>query len=368
MKPCVPDNLPVELNLKNIIEPVGKANRAIANYNGTLQGIINPNVLLSPITVQEAVLSSKIEGTQATLVEVLEHEAGNKFEDHKSSDIKEIINYRHALLIAEQSVCERPLSMSLMKELHAILMDSVRGEDKNPGEFRKEQNWIGKRGCSIEEARFVPPSVVVMISALENLEQFIASNFYDPLIQLAIVHAQFEIIHPFNDGNGRIGRMIIPLFLFQKNVLQKPVFYLSEYLERNDTDYRDGLLSITENNNWEQWIIFFLNAIEIQAKKNSEKAQKIHTLFEKMKEEFPRITNSKYSLSALDTLFSKPIINSTDFFKLSSIPTKLTATNILKALQEEGILKLTRQGKGQTPSTYAFKELINIAEGRKVLN
>ena len=369
LKPCVPNNLPLtELNWEKLIPLMSKANISLARYDGTLEGIINSAVLLSPITVREAVLSSRIEGTQASLVDVLQHEAGEGFEEDKERDIQEIINYRKALLLAEQHLEERNITLSLIKELHEVLMNSVRGKDKTPGQFRTDQNWIGKVGSTIEEARFIPPAPITMQSSLDNLEEFISNDFPDTLVQLAIIHAQFEIIHPFNDGNGRLGRMLIPLFLYQKKVLQRPVFYLSEYLEANDQEYRDKLLAITDNNDWDGWIEFFLQAIQTQAEENSEKAKKIHNLYETMKITFSEVTNSKFSLMALDTLFTRPIINGTDFFEMSKISTKVTSYSILKNLTEAKIIKILRQGKGQSPSVYAFPELINIAEGRKVFS
>jgi len=366
MKPCIPDLLPIDLDWGSLVEHISQATIGVARYDGTLDGILNPAVLLSPVTAKEAVLSSKIEGTQATLIEVLEHEAGEEFEEEKEKDIQEIINYRRALLVAEKYLADRSLSLSLLRELHDILMDSVRGKDKNPGAFRTDQNWIGKPGCSIDEARFVPPNYQTMLSSLDNLEKFIGDDYKDPLVQLAIIHAQFEIIHPFNDGNGRLGRMLIPLFLYQKKVLQRPVFYLSEYLEKNDDEYRDRLLSVTKDGDWQEWILFFLNAIKIQSEINIKKAKMIHDLYERMKIAFSETTGSKYSLQVLDTFFSKPIINTTDFFKRSQISTTTTAFNILKSLEDAEIIRKLRQGRGQLPTLYVFPELINISEGKNV--
>lgn len=364
-KPCVPDTLPFEVEWKSLVSLVGQAGRAIARYDGTLEGIVNSAVLLSPITLKEAELSSKIEGTQATLVEVLQHEAGEEYEEEKNRDIKEIMNYRTALLIAEEYLEDRPLSLALIRELHEILMDSVRGKDKKPGAFRDNQNWIGKPGDPIERARFVPPEPLVMEASLDNLQNFMAGEFEDPLVQLAIIHAQFEIIHPFNDGNGRLGRMLIPLFLYQKKVLQRPVFYLSEFLEEHDEEYRDRLLAITEDGDWQGWISFFLKATMIQAERNTDKAKKIHELYERMKAEFIDVTNSKYALTALDAFFSQPIIRATDFYEKVGV-TKVTGHNILKALREAGLITVSREGRGQTAAVYVLPELINVSEGRTV--
>lgn len=365
-QPFIPDDLPIDFKWDGLVGLVSQANRAIARYDGTLNGIVNSAVLLSPITANEAVLSSRIEGTHATLGEVLEHEAGQEFEEEKEKDIQEIMNYRRALLVAEKHLQEREISLSLLKELHMILMSSVRGENKNPGEFRRDQNWIGKPGRPIEEARFVPPDPLVMQASLDNLEEFISKSGEDPIVQMAIIHAQFEIIHPFNDGNGRLGRMLIPLYLSQSGVLQRPVFYLSEFLEENDAEYRDRLLAITDEGDWYGWIQFFLKGVVVQAERNTQKAEKIHELYVRMRGEFSDITNSKYASAALDTFFSKPIINASDFHQLSEIPTKVTSNNILNALKKAKLIKIIKEGKGQSPSVYVMPELINISEGKTV--
>jgi Fic family protein len=365
-KPCLPDRLPIEsLDWQKLSAHTSKAMLELARYDGTLNGIVNPEVLLSPITNREAVLSSQIEGTQATLVEVLKHEAGEIYSEAKRGEIKEIINYRTALLTGERYLEKTNISLKLIREMHAILMDGVRGADKTPGQFRDIQNWIGTKGSKIEEARFVPPAPLIMRDGLESLENFIGSDYSDPLVQLAITHAQFEILHPFNDGNGRVGRMLIPLFLYQKRVLQRPMFYLSEYLEENDQEYRDRLLSITKDGNWQGWVEFFLDAIQIQSKRNNTKAKSIHDLYERMKPRFRDVTRSQYSQAALDAFFNRPIINSGDFIKLSGITNRATANGILTHLVNAKLIFLVKAGSGKSPSVYAFTELISITEGRK---
>ncbi len=365
--PCIPDALPLDgLDWKRLAGYTSKAMLALARYDGTLAGMVNAAVLLSPITTQEAVLSSRIEGTQASLTELLKHEAGEAYSEEKQGDIKEVMNYRRALLMAEQSLQERPVTLQLIRELHALLMTDVRGGDQTPGAFRTTQNWIGKKGTPIEEARFVPPAPMVMRDALENLQEYIASDDIDPLVQLAVVHAQFEIIHPFNDGNGRLGRMLIPLLLYQKGVLQRPMFYLSEYLEEADEVYRSRLLAVTDDGDWQGWIEFFLQALHQQAIKNAEKAQQIHGLYEDMKTRFVDITHSQYAVAALDAFFTRPIINSGDFLSLSRMENRGTANTLLRSLVSEGLIRVIREGAGRRAAIYAFPALINISEGRPV--
>ncbi|KTD72468.1 Fic family protein [Legionella tucsonensis] len=366
-RPHIPDTLPIgNLDWESINAYSSKASLSIARYDGTLAGMINAAVLLSPITNREAVLSSKIEGTQASLVEVLQEEAGEKFDDAKMGDIKEIRNYRHALLLAEEYILQRPISLQLIRQLHEVLMEDVRGGDKTPGAFRKEQNWIGKKGTPIEQARYIPPEITIMKEALDNLEQFVRSDYQDPLVQLAIIHAQFEIIHPFLDGNGRLGRMLIPLFLYQKGVLQRPMFYLSEYLEANDSLYRDKLLAVTEQGDWLSWIQFFLAAIYEQSEQNIKKAKSIHALYDRMKAEFSTATNSQYAIAILDTFFAKPIINASDVAKNSGIENRGTANTLLKLLDSHQLIKQIKPSQGRNPAIYAFPSLLNIAEGKKI--
>lgn len=365
--PCIPDTLPIgQLDWQRLAAFSSKATLAVARFDGTLAGMVNAAVLLSPITNREAVLSSRIEGTQASLVEVLQHEAGETYGEEKQWDINEIINYRRALLMGEQALAERPISLPLIRELHARLMEDVRGGDQTPSAFRSIQNWIGKPGCTLEQARFVPPAPLVMQDAMENFAQYVLADDTDPLVQMAVIHAQFEIIHPFKDGNGRLGRMLIPLFLYQKGVLQRPMFYLSEYLEQKDDEYRDRLLAITVEGDWQGWIEFFLVALHQQAERNTEKAKSIHALYDEMKQSFIDATHSQFALPALDAFFSRPIMNASDFIRLSGVDNRGTANGLLRSLHQADLIQLLRPGSGRRPAIYAFSALLNISEGRQV--
>ena len=240
MKPFTPHKLPiVQLKWEPLIPLMGRANRALAEFSGVLYGLSNPDVLLAPLTTQEAVLSSKIEGTQATFGEVLEYEAGSEPEQPaRREDIQEILNYRKAMRQAEDELKTRPFNLNLLLALHSTLLDSVRGQNKGRGRFRVEQNWIGAPGSTIETAQFVPPAPgEVLQQALYAWERYYHEDAPDPLVQLAVVHAQFEILHPFLDGNGRLGRILVPLFLHEKGILGSPVFYLSQYLEAHRDAY-----------------------------------------------------------------------------------------------------------------------------------
>lgn len=370
MKPFIPDNLPLDcLDWTAHVTLIGRANAALARYDGILQGIVNPAVLLSPLTTQEAVLSSRIEGTQASMEEVLEFEATprEKITPEKRADIQEIINYRLAMNVAVAKLQERPLCLNLIKELHAILLRSVRGKNKSPGEFRRSQNYIGPPGCSIEEATFVPPSPDNLLAALYNWEKYLHVEEKDRLVQLAVAKAQFEIIHPFLDGNGRLGRMLIPLFLFARNLLSKPMFYMSAYLEEHREVYYRRLRAISEEGDWNGWVAFFLTALTEQAEQNTKKVKAIIDLYEGLKGRVVDITHSQYAVQALDAIFSQPIFRSTQFQQLASIPTRPTTMLILNKLEEAGILKVQEEGKGRRPALIVFPDLINLAEGNKVV-
>ncbi len=367
MEPYVPQALPPpNLDLARIIRKVGPANSALARYDGLLQSVINPSVLLSPLTNREAVLSSKIEGTQATVDEVLEYEAGIGFTGEKAHDIQEIVNYRKTLVLASEALAHQPITLGLIRQMHEALMDSVRGHDKTPGAFRVDQNWIGAPGTPIEQATFVPPSPLQLLDHLQSWEAYLSAGDIDVLVQTAIVHAQFELLHPFKDGNGRIGRLLIPLFLYQKRALASPMFYMSEYLETNRDAYYARLRGISQHGDWDGWIEFFLDAVVEQARANIARAQAIKGLYEHMKGQITELTRSPYAIAVLDTLFDRPIFQSSDFVERSGIP-KPTALPFLRRLREAGILHVLREHRGQQPGIFAFRDLLNRAEGRDVL-
>lgn len=357
---------PARLDLEVLFPLVGPANAAVARYEGVLAGVPNPNVLLSPLTAREAVLSSKIEGTQVTLGEVLEFEAqGQLFDEStpKKADAREVLNYRAALNEATRLMAELPLSQRLIKEAHRVLMDGVRGRSKDPGEYRRIPNWLGPEGCTIEQARFVPPGADDLDLRMSDWERFIHADTPDRLVQLAIVHAEFEAIHPFLDGNGRLGRLMIPLFLFAHGLLSRPNFYLSEYLEQNRDEYYDRLLAVSREGAWTEWVVFFLKGIIAQAEDNTQKAQAILRLHEEKRDWVVEATHSQYAVRALDWIFQRPIFATPDFVQSAQIPGP-TARGLVRTLRDNGLLREIVAGSGRAPSIYAFPELLNIAEGR----
>lgn len=370
MKPFIPQKLPIRnIAWEPLIPLVGRANRSLALYEGTLYGVPNPEVLLSPLTTQEAVLSSRIEGTQATLGDVLKFEAGEEPEpESRRHDILEIINYRKALRHAEAALKVRPFNLNLLLKLHAILLDSVRGRDKGRGQFRKIQNWVGVPGTPIERADFVPPDPTVMKQALDDWERYYHADRPDPLVQLAVVHAQFEIIHPFLDGNGRIGRILIPLFLHEKGLLSRPMFYLSAYLEEHRDEYIQRLRALgREGDAWNRWIAFFLRALDEQARANAIKARAIIDLYESLKKRVIALTHSQYAVPLLDWIFERPLFQSGHLgFGAERPPSRQAIAHLLRLLREDGILRVIREGRGRRAQVLALAELINLCEGKEV--
>jgi Fic family protein len=252
-----------------------------------------------------------------------------------------------------------------VRELHRILLDSVRGKDKTPGEFRKDQNWIGKYGCTIEQASFVAPNPLQLSDFLHAWEGYLDSDDMDFLLQTAVVHAQFELLHPFKDGNGRIGRILIPLFLYQKKVLSQPMFYLSWYLESHREEYYARLKGISSDHDWNGWIAFFLQAVVAQANANGERVAEILRLYEDMKDQIHKITHSQYTVHLLDALFDRPIFDSSHLVRHTAIPATSVKSFIPK-LKKEGILTEIRPASGRQPAILAFGRLLNITEGKYV--
>jgi len=360
MHPFIPHELPIKnLDWSKFVSLIGEANRELAKFDSLLSSIPEPNILLSPLTTNEAVLSSRIEGTQATLEDVYKFEATPKERTAKYDDIQEIINYRRAISEASEKLNTLPLSSRLIKEIHKTLLSGARGKNNTPGKFRTGQVYIGQMGTDIGSATFVPPEPQTIPEHFSNFEKYIHFNEKDVLVQLAIVHAQFEIIHPFGDGNGRTGRIIMPLFLYYKNIISSPNFYLSEFFEKDRNSYNSGLNSISKTGRWEDWIAYFLNAIIVQSAINRKKVESILTLHKDMMDSVQNITHSQYTHKVVDFLFSNPWFDTIKFREESNVP-KSATSRILRILSTNNILKLARKGSGRRPSLYIFPGLLKI--------
>ena len=351
-----------------LIPLLGPASAAVARYDGVLAAIPNADVLLSPLVTQEAVLSSRIEGTQATMGEVLEFEADaskRELSEERRDDIREVLNYRRAMRGAEEALVKLPLSLRVIRQMHRALLDGVRGAGKAPGRLRRVPNWIGPAGCSMEEARFVPIPAGHLAQALSVWERYIHEDPPDRLVQLAMLHAEFEALHPFLDGNGRLGRMLIPLFLWQQKLIQQPRFYMSAFLEANRDVYYERLLAVSRDDDWTGWCRFFLHGVNEQAQENLRKAQAILELYETLKPRVVKWTHSQYAIHALDWFFARPLFRSTDFITSSSIPDP-TARRLLTQVKKANLIRELRPGVGRRAAVLCFPDLLNIAEGEDV--
>ncbi len=362
---------PGALNWERLIPLIGPANAGLARYDGLLTAIPNAQVLLAPLTTQEAVLSSKIEGTIVTMAEVLEVEAGVQsaaLTEPKRQDVEEVLNYRSAMRACVAALEDRSLSQQLLRSAHGLLLRGVRGRDKMPGSYRTIQNWIGPSGCAVEQASFVPIGPEYVGIGMDSWEKYLNSTTeLDVLVQLAVLHVEFEAIHPFLDGNGRLGRMLIPLFLYQRKMLSSPDFYISGYLETNGDEYRERLRIVSEQNDWTGWCEFFLKGIREQAAENERRARAILDLYERIKLRAVEITHSQHAIRAVDFLFRTPIFSGPVFTNASGIP-RPTAGRILTRLRQDRIVRPIIQGRGRRPGVFAFRELIDVAEGRKAMN
>lgn len=358
--PFLPPPLPPDsIEWPKLIPLMGEANREITRFDTKLDSLGNPALLLSPLQTQEAFISSKIEGNEATLAEVLQFEADPSAKTEKYGDIEEILNYREALRYGEVSLTDHTFGVSLIQEMHKILMRGVRGKNKEPGAFREKQNWIGKKGCSMEEATYLPPYHWDVLPCIRQLTEYYHTTERDALIQIALIHAQFEMIHPFLDGNGRIGRLIIPLFLHDKQVIQRPTFYISSYMEKTRDEYYALLLAISKEDAWEPWIEYFLRAVIAQSKASSQKVTEIQSLYDQKKQIVSETTNSRYAIQTLDYLFSYPIFSAPHFERLTKIGLS-NVTRMISRLESQGMITIVRPGSGRQPSIYVFRELYNI--------
>ncbi|HBU06933.1 MAG TPA: cell filamentation protein Fic [Candidatus Magasanikbacteria bacterium] len=360
-KPHNLNKLPVKIDYDQLIGKITEAHRAIASLDSLLNALPNPTLLGRTMQTKEAVESSRIEGTEATINEVLEYEAiADKKEDTtKKKDINEVLNYRQALNLGIKSLETLPISENLIKKLHATLLKSGRGANKAPGEFRKVQVYIGRPGASITEASYIPPTANEIIPLFSNLEKYLNSNEEkDKLVQIAIAHYQFEAIHPFLDGNGRVGRLIISLFLYEKKLLSHPFLYLSEFFEEHRQYYYELLRGVSEKQDWISWIKFFLEALSTQAKKAESTGKEILKLHTSYKEKITEI-NSIYANNLLDAIFIRPIFTTASLRKYVKIKNTQTFFSLITKFVNAGILKEANPKK-QRNKVYVFPELIKL--------
>lgn len=362
MKPHIPLPFPPDdISLEPLVALIGKANACLSRYDGLLESLVNPKILLSPLLMKEAELSSRIEGTIATAKEVYQQEAGEEFEPDKAADIQEIINYRHTLRTAGDAIKEKPISLQLIRRMHETLMWGVRGQDKNPGRFRTTQNWIGPKGCKLEEANYVPPPPAIITELLEGFAAFVnlSDEKVDPIVQTALMHAQFELIHPFDDGNGRIGRLLIPLLLTQKRSLVSPSLYMSGYLESNRDAYYGALGAISKSGEWSVWIEFFLRAVIDQCDSKLNLVRRIIGLYEKKKHQLTSLLRTDQTIHILDLLFDRPVFRAAELHERLKIQ-RQRAAQYLRILKGAGVVTEIREARGRRSAILSFDELWQI--------
>lgn len=310
----VPNPLPPKVTYdETIVQLLSEANRNLGNLNGVGTQLPNPALLIIPYVRKEAVLSSRIEGTQSSLSDLFYFEAVRREQQKKEAgrtDILEVYNYVKALDYGIKRLETLPISLRLIKEIHAILMKGVRGQHLTPGEFRRSQNWIGPGGCTLNDATYVPPPVEEMKEALSDLEKFVHNReALDGLIQCAVMHYQFESIHPFLDGNGRIGRLLTILFLCERQYLKYPILYLSAYFERNRTLYYERLLAVSQKGDWPGWIKLFLKAIADESRDAVDNSKAVLTLLEDYRKRVEQKRPSLYVFKLLDVISRNPYIS-----------------------------------------------------------
>jgi Fic family protein len=359
----IPAPLPPEPPLKND-EEIGRllsdADRALGRLDGVASILPNADLFVAMYVRHEAVLSSQIEGTQSTLEDVLEFEADPQSADHPT-DVHDVVNYVRAINFGLARLSTLPLSLRLIREIHGELMRDTRGAERNPGEFRRSQNWIGPAGSTLNRAIFVPPPPHEMQTALNEFETFLHDRTSLPvLIQCAFAHAQFETIHPFLDGNGRVGRLLITFLLCERTVLRLPLLYLSYYLKAHRSEYYDRLTAVRHDGDWEGWVKFFLKGVFEVSQGATETARAILELREKhralISERFP---SSAIGLRLLDYLYQSPLIKvrtAEEHLDCSYV----TAANLIQEMEQAGILKETTGRRRNR--LYRYQPYLNLFE------
>ena len=353
---------PQNLDYGKIVNSLLKATDALARYDQMLKNMHNSEILLAPLRNQEAVISSRMEGTISTMDEILKFEADseNDLEEAKNvrSEVFETILYQRALLNAQRAMKDGyPLSQHLIKTLHQQLLSFGRGAQKSPGQYKSEQNYLADK--IKQKVLFTPISPEKLNDGLERLFTYIKDSSDPILIKTALMHLEFEALHPFQDGNGRIGRMLITLLLWSSGTISEPHFYVSGYMEEHKDEYIDTMRNVSENNNWEAWCTFFLNAIEKQAIRNLAIAESIKNLYEDMKPIFSDALSSKWSVNALDYIFTNPIFRNNRFTSKSGIPGP-TAARFTRILLEKELIRTLEESSGRRPALYAFEPLLKL--------
>jgi Fic family protein len=353
-----PNSLPPAIDWnERLVRSLSKADQLLGRLAGEGQRLPNPHVLIRPFIRREAVFSSRIEGTQSTLGELLAAEAGAT-PNRSPEDLREVANYVVALEYGIERLKTLPLSLRLVRELHEKLMDGVRGDHATPGEFRRTQNWIGRPGCTLSDASYVPPPPDMLLEHLGKWEEFLHDDSIPPVVQAALLHYQFEAIHPFIDGNGRVGRLLITLFLCARRVLPEPLLYLSAFFEATRADYYDGLRAVTEKGDWNNWISYFLNGVARQSEDALSRTLRINKLMTDWQSSFAG-TGSQTRQRVIDLIRANPFLSPRDTQKKLGISYN-NVMRAIEALEKGGVL--INVGDRHRDRVYCAQAILDILE------
>lgn len=353
---------PQALDYQKLLNPTVETAAALTRYDQILAAMHNSEVLLAPLRQQEAVVSSRMEGTISTLDEVLEIQAEEEAGDDAAfqrarSDAVETLLYSRAMKSVQQHMEDgHPLSQHLVRTAHQMLLSFGRGASKSPGQYKTEQNYIGTRRGPVS---FVPISPDQLQPAMDALFAFIRDPNVTPLLRTAIAHVEFEALHPFKDGNGRIGRMFITLMLWELELIRAPRFYVSAYFEDAREEYIDRMRRVSSHGEWTAWCLFFLEGLKDQAERNIAVAQQIFALYEDMKVQFRELLNSQWSTDALDFMFSNPTFRNNQFTQRTEIPSHVAMT-MTRKLRQADLLRQVRPSAGRRPAMYSFEPLLAL--------
>ena len=359
-----PNPLPPSLPLSwDLVRQNSEADRALSELAGVARTLPNPHLLIGPFVRREAVLSSKIEGTQASLSDLLFFEASSP-STPKPPDVREVANYVQALEYGLARLNELPVSLRLMREMHERLMQGVRGEYMTPGEFRRSQNWIGPPGRLLMDAVFVPPPVEEMKKAIGELENYLhAPSTLPPLIRLALIHYQFEAIHPFLDGNGRIGRLLLTLLLCAEGLLRQPLLYLSAYFERHRQEYYDLLLGVSQAGRWHDWVMYFLRGVAEQSQDAVKRSNRLLDLRQEYRKELQSARSSALLLQLVDELFSYPAITIASAAKKLNVTPRAAQLNVDRLIEQHILEEVTGRKRNRI---FVVPGIVTIIEAQKI--
>ena len=353
---------PAGVDMAKLLPGLLDATDALARYDQMLDSLHNSEVFLAPLRSQEAVVSSRMEGTISTLDEILQLEAemdeqAGATPEFRSEAIETLL-YQRALRTAQRQMMDgQPMSPAMVRSIHQQLLSFGRGARKSPGQFKTEQNYVGERGS--RHVGFVPIAPELLPSGMDALFKLMVDDTMPALLRTALCHAEFEALHPFKDGNGRVGRMLITLMLWSEGAISAPHFYISRYFEDEKDEYIARLRAVSSDTDWTGWCVFFMQAVAEQARHNLHVASQIRDLYEAMKTRFAEVLSSKWSVNALDYMFTSPVFRNSRFTAQAGIPAQ-TAARFSRLLLDAGLLETVQEAAGRRSAVYRFEPLLTL--------